>query len=87
MHVELLDGRTAGNIRDIDNGTAIELIRLGRARRAFGQPTDAAPPLPGGYRGTTPAEPLVVVRLDEPTDLESKSVKPSTAPAKAKNRR
>jgi len=57
MYVELLDGRNVGKIRDLDNGTALDLIKLGRAKRAFGEPTDAAPVLAGGYRGTTNAKP------------------------------
>jgi hypothetical protein len=55
MYVELLDGRNEGKIRDLDNGTALDLIKLGRAKRAFGEPTDAAPVLAGGYRGTANA--------------------------------
>jgi hypothetical protein len=67
MYVEILDGRYAGQMRDMEPGAAMDLINVGRAKR-YGEPTLATPPLPGGYRGTSTAEPLAVVRLDEPTD-------------------
>lgn len=51
MYVEMLDGRYAGQMRDMEPGVAQDLINLGRAR-SFSQPTSATPPLPGGYHGT-----------------------------------
>lgn len=55
MHVEVLDGRYAGKIRDIDDSVVADLIKQGRVRKLTG-PTSAAPILPGGYRGTTNAD-------------------------------
>jgi hypothetical protein len=51
MYVEILDGRYAGQMRDMEPGAAMDLINVGRAKR-YGEPTLATPPLPGGYSGT-----------------------------------
>jgi hypothetical protein len=51
MLVELIDGRYAGQMRDLDPGAAQDLIDIGRAK-SFMAPTPATPPLPGGYSGT-----------------------------------
>jgi hypothetical protein len=71
MYVEILDGRYAGQMRDMEPGVAQDLINLGRAR-AFARPTAATPPLPGGYSGApatkVAAAPAIVARVDEPTD-------------------
>lgn len=55
MRVEVLDGRYAGKIRDIDDAVAVDLIKLGRVKSISG-PTAASPILPGGYRGTANAD-------------------------------
>jgi hypothetical protein len=95
MYVEILDGRYAGQMRDMEPGVALDLINLGRAR-AFQRPTPAAPPLPGGYRGTSSAEiepeaPIVVARVDEPSDkpyvaFDAVEKKPVTLAAKGKKK-
>lgn len=38
MLIKMLDGPSAGKVRDIDNGTALELLKQSRATRAFGEP-------------------------------------------------
>jgi hypothetical protein len=44
MYVEIIDGRYAGQMRDIENGVAMDLIRLGRAKHAsFDAPAPEAP--------------------------------------------
>lgn len=55
MYVEILDVRRPGQLVDMDPGAAMELIKQGRAKRAFSDPTPAATPLPGAYRAI-PAE-------------------------------
>jgi hypothetical protein len=35
MYIKMLDGRFAGQVRDIENGTALELLACGRAAKAF----------------------------------------------------
>jgi hypothetical protein len=47
MYVEILDGRYAGQTRDIEPGAALDLISLGRAKRAFGEPTPGNSPRMG----------------------------------------
>jgi hypothetical protein len=69
MYVEILDGRYAGQMRDMEPGVAQDLINLGRAR-AFARPTAATPPLPGGYSGApvtkAPTAPAIVADTAAP---------------------
>jgi hypothetical protein len=43
MFVKILDGRFAGQERDIENGSALELVRQGRAAHIFENPAPEAP--------------------------------------------
>ncbi len=43
MYVQVLDGRFAGQMRDIEPGAALELIKAGRAKKMS---FDAPPPAP-----------------------------------------
>lgn len=43
MYIKVLDGRHAGKVRDIDNGTALELLAIGRATKAFGETAQPRP--------------------------------------------
>jgi hypothetical protein len=44
MYIEHLDGRFAGQMRDIETSAALELIKVGRARRPnFDAPAPEAP--------------------------------------------
>lgn len=45
MYVKLLDGRFAGETRDLAPGAARDLIAVGRAERAFQDPAPEAPPI------------------------------------------
>jgi hypothetical protein len=45
MYVKLLDGRYAGETRDLAPGAARDLIELGRAEKAFQDPAPEAPPI------------------------------------------
>lgn len=75
MYVEILDGQYAGQMRDIEPGTALSLIALGRAKRAFGEPTPAVV-------ATAPAiEPLMPCGTYE---ITSKGLAPAMAPAESK---
>jgi hypothetical protein len=49
MRVQLLSGRYAGLVRDIDDSVVPALIQQGRVK-SLTVPTAAAPILPGGYR-------------------------------------
>lgn len=53
MYVEILEGRHAGKVRDIDDSVVQALIQQGRVR-SLTVPTAAAPIPPGGYRGMPP---------------------------------
>lgn len=61
MYVEILDGQYAGQMRDIEPGTALSLIALGRAKRAFGEPTPAVV-----ATAATPTEPKANVPAKHP---------------------
>jgi hypothetical protein len=62
MLVKMLDGRYAGEVRDIENGTALELLRLGRVAHAFNDAI-ATPSHPVASGGDASAvEPAKAVR-------------------------
>jgi len=42
MFIKVLDGRFAGQVRDIENGAALALLKEGRAEKAFTEPLTAA---------------------------------------------
>jgi hypothetical protein len=42
MYIRLLEGPNAGEIRDVENGTAIELMNMKRAENPY---LDAPPPV------------------------------------------
>lgn len=51
MYIKVLDGRYAGQVRDIENGTALDLIKMGRATKAFVH-ADSARPSANAMPGT-----------------------------------
>jgi len=61
MYVQLLDGRYAGQTRDIEDGAARGLIQAGRAKNPFAEPTRAEPPL-----ALIPEAPKVAVEVPQP---------------------
>lgn len=54
MLVKMLEGRYAGEVRDIENGTALELLRLGRVAHAFND-ENVTPSHPVASTAITPA--------------------------------
>lgn len=80
MYVELIDARGPGKIVDMNPTAANDLISQGRAKRAFSDPSPAAPPLPGAYSGTHKAT------VTAPTDTPQAHIQALNA-HKAKNRR
>jgi hypothetical protein len=63
MYVKMLDGRNAGEVRDIDNATALALLKNGRAAKAFADAdTESAPPRVRA--GVLPAAPVTAPGFD-----------------------
>lgn len=71
MYVKLLDGRFAGETRELAPGAARDLIALGRAEKAFQDPA--------------PEVPAIVARMDESTDgphaAAKEPIKPASSPS------
>jgi hypothetical protein len=72
MYVKLLDGRFAGEVRDLAPGAARDLIELGRAERAFQDPAPEAPIVVASH----PVESVQAVYVDgQPAQIVSPAEK------------
>lgn len=61
MYIKMLDGRYAGEVRDIENGTALTLIASGRAAKAFASTEVAASVV--GFEASAQVKPAVEITL------------------------
>jgi hypothetical protein len=66
MYIKMLDGRYAGEVRDIENGTALALLENGRATKAFTEKDSAGPRLRAADQVRQAIEPAAGVRDQRP---------------------